>query len=183
MQIITNFKKVNKKFLVIIVVLVAAGLGLYVYLGGFNTATVQIVTSETHYIAGRYFAGPLEDKKLGELFRQAAENLETKKLNGVLANIYYNNPEKQSDSIKAFIGIKITDSASANLPAGYELRQVVGGKKVVQASVNAHYMLSPKKLYPALFDYLKKNKLTTQSAYLEIFPNHHSALVQTEVRP
>lgn len=163
-------------------VLITAGIGLYAYLGGFNAATVVVTTSDTHYIAGRYFVGPLADKELGQLFRQAAENLEAKKVDGVLANIYYNNPEQETDSVKAFIGIKLSDT-TATIPNGLELRKVTGGKKVAQASVNAHYMLSPKKLYPALFDYLKKNKLQTQSTYLEIFPDHYHALVQTELKP
>lgn len=162
--------------------LISASFGLYAYLGGFNEPTVRVTTSDTHFIAGQYFTGPLADKQLGELFRSAAENLDAKKLQGTLANIYYNNPEQEKDSIKAFIGVKITDT-TATLPAGYELRKVAGGKKVVQATINAHYMLSPKKLYPALFDYLKKNKLQTQTTYLEIFPSHQRALIQTELKP
>ena len=50
-------------------------------------------------------------------------------------NIYYNSPEKQTDSIKAFIGIMITDEA-VPLPAGYQLQRLPGGRKVVQASVH-----------------------------------------------
>jgi hypothetical protein len=173
---------VNKKFLLIILVLVGAGLGLYAYLGGFNPVTVQVVTTDTHYLAGRYFAGPLNDEKLGELFRQASGNLDAKKVDGVLANIYYNNPEQENDSIKAFIGIKVLDTIAA-IPNGYELKRIAGGKKVVQASVQAHYMLSPKKLYPALFDYLKANKLQTTSTYLEIFLDSRHALVQAELKP
>jgi hypothetical protein len=173
---------VNKKFVIILVSVLVAGLGLYAYLGGFNTPEIKVTTSKTQYIAGKYFAGPVEDEQLGMLFREAAETLEKRELEGVLANIYYNSPEKQTDSIKAFIGI-MTVNDSVVLPAGYRLQRLEGGRKVVQASVNAHYLLSPKKLYPALFDYLKKENIKTKQTYLEFFPDHHKAFVQTEITP
>ena len=172
----------NKKFLLLILILIAGTTGLYAYLGGFNTPTVQVSTSKTYYVAGRSYVGLVDEKALGELFREAAKILEKKTLQGSLANIYYNNPEQQQDSIKAFVGISITDTTAA-LPAGYELRTVVGGKKVVQATVRAHYFLSPDKLYPALFDYIKQNRLQTTQRYLEVFPNQRQALVQAEIIP
>ena len=170
----------NKKFVIIVLSILTAGLIFYAYLGGFNTPEVKITTSKTQYIAGKYYAGPVEGEQLGLLFREAAETLEKKAIAGVLANIYYNSPEKQSDSIKAFIGIMI-DNAELTLPAGYQLQQLEGGRRVVQASVKAHYLLSPKKLYPALFDYLKANQIKTKQTYLEYFPDQNSALVQTEI--
>ncbi|GEO03403.1 hypothetical protein AAE02nite_10670 [Adhaeribacter aerolatus] len=171
----------NKKFLLIALIVLGFGFSVYAYLGGFSTPEIKVTNVKTRYLAGNYYAGPVEGEQLGQLFRQAAEVLEKKEVPGVLANIYYNNPEKQSDSLKAFIGIMIEDS-TAQLPAGYKLQKVAGGK-VVQASVNAHYMLSPKKLYPALFDYLKMEKLKTKQTYLEIFPTDRTAIVQAEIIP
>lgn len=159
-----------------------AGFSVYAYLGGFNSPEIKITTSKTQYIAGTYYAGPIEGEELGQIFRKAAETLEKKELSGTLANIYYNNPEKQTDSLKAFIGILIQDTTT-QLPTGYQLHKLAGGKKVVQATINAHYMLSPKKLYPALFEYLKKEGLKTRQTYLEIFPNKRTALIQTEILP
>ncbi|MDB5262985.1 MAG: hypothetical protein JWQ14_2266, partial [Adhaeribacter sp.] len=95
----------NKRFVLILLTVTVVGFGLYAYLGGFNTPEIKITTSKTQYIAGKYYAGTIEDDQLGTLFRQAAETLDQKKLTGALANIYYNSPENQTDSIKAFIGI------------------------------------------------------------------------------
>jgi hypothetical protein len=173
---------VSKKLFSLVLLVLVAGLGLYAYLGGFNTPLIKRTRSQTYFIAGRYYAGPVEAKELGELFRQAARNRENKKLTGALANIYYNNPEKQTDSIKAFIGVQVKDD-QVDLPDGYQLRQVPGGRAVVQATVKAHYLLSPKKLYPALFNYLKNNQLKTRQEYLEIFPASDQAMIQTEVLP
>ena len=172
----------NKKLLVIIVIVVAAGFSVYAYLGGFNSPEIRVTTAKPQYIAGYYYAGPVEGEQLGQLFRQAAEVLEKKELSGELANIYYNSPDNQSDSLKAFIGILIQDT-TVQLPTGYSLRKLPGGRKVVEASVNAHYMLSPKKIYPALFNYLEKEKIKTRQVYLEIFPNERIAIVQTDILP
>jgi hypothetical protein len=171
---------VNKKFLLIFLIVLGFGLSVYAYLGGFNSPEIRVTTTKTQYIAGMYYAGPAEGEQLGQLFRQAAEALEKKELSGELANIYYNSPEKQTDSLEAFIGIIIQDT-TAPLPTGYRLQKLAAGRKVVEASVNAHYMLSPKKLYPALFDYLKKEKIKTKQTYLEIFPTERTAIVQTEI--
>ncbi|KAA5544144.1 hypothetical protein [Adhaeribacter rhizoryzae] len=172
----------NKFFLGLILLVLVVGFSVYAYLGGFNNPEIKVTTSKTQYIAGTYYAGPIEGEELGLVFRKAAEVLEKKELAGQLANIYYNSPEKQTDSLKAFIGILIQDT-TAQLPAGYQLQKLPGGKKVVQATINAHYMLSPKKLYPALFEYLKKESLKNRQTYLEIFPNERSAFIQTEILP
>ncbi len=173
----------SRKFLLIIFIITAFGIGLYAYLGGFKTATVTKTKSDTVIIAGKYYEGPLNGEELGVLFREAAQLIENKKINGTLANIYYNNPEADQDSIKAFIGIRVTDSASVALPAGYILRRFAGGQPVLQSTVNAHYIVSPNKVYPALFDYLKEHKLKTEPPYLELFPDKNSILVQVKLKP
>lgn len=172
---------VNKKFFFIILFGVVTGFSVYAYLGGFNTPKVIITTSVTQYVAGTHYAGPANNEELGQLFRQAAENLEKKKLSGVLANIYYNNPGSQTDSLEAFIGILVKDTTQ--VPAGYQIKKVPGGRQVVQATIQAHYSISPNKLYPALFEFIKNQQINTQKTYLEIFYNPRTALVQTEIIP
>jgi hypothetical protein len=157
--------------------LMAVVFGYYGYLGGFNTPDIKIMTSTHRYVAGQYYEGPADDPAFGEFFKKASQLQESKTLPGTLANIYYNNPEGKSDTIKAFIGILVPDSRVA-LPAGYQLRVWQGGRKVVQVSTRAHYLLAPNKLYPALFDYLKANQLKTRSQYLELFPEKNQALVE-----
>jgi hypothetical protein len=167
----------NKKFLLVILGLMAVAFGYYGYLGGFDKPQISITTSSARYVAGQYFEGPADSKEFGEYFKKAGKLQESKTLPGSLANIYYNNPETQGDTIKAFIGILVPDTSVA-LPAGYEWRVWKGGSKVVRVSTRAHYLLAPNKLYPALFDYLKENKLKAGSQYLELFPQKDQALVE-----
>lgn len=172
----------SKKFLVVFLGLVAIAFGYYGYLGGFNSPDITRTTSRAGYVAGQYYEGPADNPAFGDFFKKAGQLQESKTLVGSLANIYYNNPEEKSDTIKAFIGILVADSSVA-LPAGYELRRWEGNKKVVQAAIRANYLLAPDKLYPALFDYLKANQLKTTLPYLEQFPAKDSALVEMMLLP
>ena len=170
----------NKKFLLIILLVLTIGFSVYGYLGGFNQVQIISTTSKPVFVAGKFFAGNMQDKTLGGYFQEAAKLLEEKKVAGYLGNIYYNNPEEAHDSIQAFIGIVVPDS-SAKLPAGYELRQWPSNQPVVQASINAHFFIAPNKLYSGLFDYAKKNKLNLKKLYLEEFPDKRYGRVQAQV--
>ncbi|RDC61584.1 hypothetical protein [Adhaeribacter pallidiroseus] len=170
----------NKKFLLIIFLILAIGFGVYGYLGGFNQVQVIRTTSKPVFVAGKYFAGNMQDKALGTYFQEAAKLVEDKKVAGYLGNIYYNNPEEAHDSIQAFIGIVVPDS-TVQLPAGYELRQWPGSQPVVQASINAHFFIAPNKLYSSLFDYANNNKVNLKKRYLEEFPDKRYGRVQAQV--
>jgi hypothetical protein len=156
------------------------GFGIYTYLGGFSPVQVSKTTSDPVYVAGRYFAGNMKDKRFGGLFQEAAKLLEDKKIAGHLGNIYYNNPEEAHDSIYAFIGVVVRDSL-VKLPANYQLRQWLGGEPVLQATVKAHFFLAPNKLYQSLFDYAKDNQLKLRKRYLEEFPEDRYSRVQAQL--
>jgi hypothetical protein len=171
----------NRKFLLVIMVLAIIVGAFYAYLGGFSAAKVSEVSSEQLYVAGRAFNGSVTDNLINDSFRRAAEVLDKKELEGVLGNIYYNNPEGRADSVNAFIGVVIPDSA-VQLPADYELRVVPGGRRALRGEVNAHYMLAPNKLYEAIFEYAKEKNLELETFYVEWFPEDHRGIVEVPVK-
>ncbi|MHC2992202.1 hypothetical protein OB13_11600 [Pontibacter sp. HJ8] len=171
----------NKKFLLIMAVLTVFVAGFFAYLGGFSAASVSEVNAQPLYIAGQAFEGSVKDGQMNNSFRRAAEVLDKKELEGVLGNIYYNNPDESSDSISAFIGVIVPDT-TVSLPAGYELRKVPGGRRSLRAEVNAHFMLAPNKLYEALFDYAKKQNLQLETLYVEWFPEDHKGIVEVPIK-
>ncbi|GAB3194609.1 DNA gyrase inhibitor GyrI [Pontibacter aydingkolensis] len=165
---------------------IMAGLGiillvLYTYLGGFTAPDVKVATSETMYVAGQAYTGSVEDEQMGKLFMRAAEVLDKKELEGTLGNIYYNDPDKSGDSIRAFIGVIIPDSA-AKLPAGYELRTLPGGRKVVRAEAEGNISLLPRKLYKAIYDYAEEEKLKLEDFYVEWFPAQDRGIVEVPIK-
>lgn len=171
----------SKKFLVAIAVTVAIGVGIYSYLGGFNNPVVTVTTSEPFLIAGQPFEGTVKDEAFGKSFQKAAQLRDSKEIDGMLANVYYNNPESDSDSIKAFIGVIIQDS-TIKLPQGYELLRVPGGRKVLHTEVDAHFMIGPGKLYTSLFEYAEEKKLKLESFYVEWFPTERKGIVEVPVK-
>ncbi|PKV67122.1 GyrI-like domain-containing protein [Pontibacter ramchanderi] len=171
----------NKKFLLVMLVLSFIVAAFYAYLGGFSSAKVSETNSTQLYVAGRAFRGSVNDKGINDAFRRAAEVLDKKELEGMLGNIYYNNPEGRADSLDAFIGVIIPDSA-AQLPADYELRVVPGGRRALRGEVSAHYMLAPNKLYEAVFDYSKEQNLELETFYVEWFPEDHQGIVEVPIK-
>ncbi|MCJ8166837.1 GyrI-like domain-containing protein [Pontibacter sp. E15-1] len=154
---------------------------LYTYIGGFTAPEVSLTTSETLYVAGQPYHGAVDDAALGNAFKRAAEALDNKELEGVPGNIFYNDPDKSGDSLRAFIGVIIPDATVA-LPAGYELRTVPGGRQVIHVEVNANIAIAPKKLYGAVADYAKEQELQFEDFYVEWYPASDRAVVEVPVK-
>jgi hypothetical protein len=164
----------NKKFLFAIFLIIILAAGGYGYLGGFNSPEVkQVVTPEIH-IAGKPYYGSVKSEAFGNLFQEAGKLVENKKISGDLGGVYYNDPEKQNDTIKAFVGVIVPDP-SVKLPAGYQIRSFAAGKKALQGDIAAHIILAPNKIYPALFDYAKEHKLVLQDLFIERYPDSRHA--------
>ncbi|GAB3542560.1 hypothetical protein GCM10027443_43580 [Pontibacter brevis] len=172
-----------KKFFYIMAGFAIIMLVLYTYIGGFTAPEVSVITSETKYVAGQPYVGSIEDEALGKAFQRAAEVLEKKELEGMLGNIYYNDPDKSGDSLRAFVGIFVPDTTNITLPAGYELRTVPGGRKVIHAEVSASVVVAPKKLYAAVFDYAREENLKLEDFFVEWFPEEDRGVVEVPVRP
>ena len=170
-----------KKFFYVMAGLAIVLLVLYTFLGGFTEPEVSVTTSKTIYVAGVPFEGSLKDEDLQGAFRISAKLLKSSELSGTLGNIYYNNPEKGADSIRAFIGVIIPDT-SITLPEGYELRTVPGGRKVVHAEANADLALLPRKLYAAVFEYAEQENLKLEDFYVEWFPASDQGVVEVPVK-
>ena len=76
----------------------------------------------------------------------------------------------------------VIQDSTINLPEGYELLRVPGGREVVRAEIEAHYMVAPGKLYEAIFDYAKKKDLELETFYVEWFPDDHLGIVEVPLK-
>lgn len=167
----------NKRFLIYMAVVAAIAIGIYAYVGGFAQVKVAQTTSKQLFIAGRYFEGPTDAEELGSLYQQVGQLVEKKQLVGELAGIYYNNPKKETKTVKAFIGIAIPDT-TVTLPTGFQVRVVPAGEPILEGQVAASLMVAPKKLYNALFDYAEEHHLKLREFYVERYPSQDSGIVQ-----
>ncbi|RYY13023.1 MAG: AraC family transcriptional regulator [Cytophagaceae bacterium] len=156
----------------LVLLFTALGLGIYAYLGGLRTPTVALETSAAPVLlAGQPYAGKVDNQRFGELYREAKTMQENGRLGAAraLANLYYNDPEAAHDSIRAFVGLAVADTARP-LPAGWHYRVVPAGRRALHARVaGVSFLLAPGKLYAAAEQALKTQQLTKQPPYLEQF--------------
>ena len=105
------------------------------------------------------------------------------RLRGDLANLYLNDPETAHDTIRAFVGLAVADTAQA-LPAGFRYRLVPAGQRVIAARLTGvSFLLSPNKLYPAALEAVKEQKLTQRGDfYLERFGANETSEVWVGVK-
>ena len=157
-------------FLAIIVLTVSAAI-FYVYLGGRQEPRVALETTTAPlYLMGQAYHGSVRGDEFGQLFRRAKDVQTQRRLTSDLANLYLNEPETAHDTISAFIGLAVADTAQP-LPAGFRYRLVPAGQRVMTARLTGvSYLLAPNKLYPAALDAVKARKLTQRGDfYLERF--------------
>jgi hypothetical protein len=156
-------------FFPLVLIFTAIGLSIYAYLGGLRTPSVALETiTAPVLLAGQPFHGKVDDSRFGELFRAAKVHQDANPALP-LANLYYNNPEAAHDSIRAFVGVLVPDTAGM-LPAGWRYRVVPAGRRVVMARVQGvSFLLAPGKLYAAAQQQLKDKKLIGEPFYLEQF--------------
>jgi len=157
----------------IVLVVTALAISFYAYLGGLRTPTVALETTQTPtLLAGQVYAGKVQGQRFGEMFREAKTMQENGRLGQglALANIYNNNPDTAHDTIQAFIGLAVADTARP-LPAGWHYRVVPAGQRIMRAQIkDVSFLLAPDKLYPAAIEAIKAQKLTQRgNFYLERF--------------
>lgn len=156
----------------LVLLFTAIGLSIYAYLGGLHTATTSLdTTAAPVLLAGQPYAGPAGDASFGELYRAAKTAYDARTLPSTqaLANLYYNDPEKAHDSIRAFVGVRVADT-TAQLPTGWRYRVLPAGSRAVHARIErTSFLLAPGKLYDAAEKVLKDQQLQKQPPYLEQF--------------
>ncbi|MBC3539595.1 GyrI-like domain-containing protein [Rufibacter sediminis] len=170
----------RNKFLIFLAIVVGVGLVIYTFLGGFAEVRVSQTVSTPLFIAGQYYEGNTNSDALGQIYQQTGKAVEQKQLTGDFAGIYYNNPGKDSKTIKAFIGVAVQDTTGA-LPAGFTIRVVPAGRKVLRGEVDANIIIAPKRIYGELFDYAKEQNLTLREFYVERFPEGKPAVIEVEL--
>ena len=168
--------------LVFAVVIIASALYLYSKLGGFSKVTMSVISSPEYIIAGKPYKGTMKSPLFGRLFQDAdtfivKNNLKNK---AWVCGVFYNNPEKDKDTILAFIGVVVKDTSGTITP-GYTYRRIVP-RKVIRANIKAHYLFAPS-IYPDINKYAEENKIQLkQVPSIEIYPSEDEVVVEVPVK-
>lgn len=121
---------------VLLIILVA----MYHFLGGFNKAELSLVSPAQYKLAGYDYRGPHQSEALERYFTDIRDIVNAQPALGVLAMVYYEEPQVKGDSTHLFIGIVLNEGASA--PENLEQR-TIEAKSAVRATVNAHAAVMP----------------------------------------
>uniref|UniRef100_UPI00404861C1 hypothetical protein n=1 Tax=Roseivirga sp. TaxID=1964215 RepID=UPI00404861C1 len=131
----------KKIFLIVISVVLLAGAGLYIYLGGLNSVEISVEEINGYQIAGREFKGNADAKEIEDYFFEAKEFAISGELKGVLTIVHYNDTTLAKKETRLFIGVTL-DEYSGFLPADYTLLNI-NCDKVVRATIEAHNAVIP----------------------------------------
>jgi effector-binding domain-containing protein len=167
--------------LTIFVSLLFIALYFYSRMGGFSKTDINIVSSQEYLVIGKPFKGRVKQKELGQLFQDADTLIVRNNLKNRawVCGVFLNNPEKEKDTIIAFIGLVLKDTLK-NLPPGYTYKKIPP-RKVVRASIKAHYLFVPN-IYPAIDEYAEKNKIQLTVPSIEIYPQENEVVIEMPVK-
>lgn len=151
---------------------------LYIIQGGMNNVEVKEITSQKRFIIGENFEGNISSKSFRDMFTLIKKLKENENLDGDLATIYYNNPEKSEGNIKAFFGVM--SHHKPNQFEGYKILEIES-EKYLQGRINASGAFV-NKTYNAIFDYADEKKIILEERYLEWFPSGKEIIVQIKIK-
>lgn len=172
-------KKSSKITLIVLGIIFIVGLFFYYRLGGFNKPEITMVVAPAYQIAGKPYTGKMTTKEFGSLFKEAETHIEKKNLEGRVSGIFYTKPEKENDTIAAFVGVILNDTLQ-KLPEGYTLK-VIPERKIIRATIHAHILVSPF-IYPDIEDYAKEQKVELLHVpAVEIYLSNSEMIIEVPV--
>lgn len=145
--------------------LLIVGVIMYSYLGGFSEPVITIEETAPFSVYGYSYEGQLGNREFGKLFRVADSLVDNAVLKGVVAGVFYNQPSRQEDTVKTFVGVLAADTVAAT---GIERRDYRPGR-VIQATIEAHYLVMPVNIYPKIMEFAKENNIELSGQSFEIY--------------
>jgi effector-binding domain-containing protein len=173
----------RKRYISLTVFVSLLFMALYFYskMGGFSETNISIVSSKPYLVVGKPFKGRVKQRELGQLFQEADTLLVRSHLQNRawVCGVFLNNPEKEKDTIQAFIGLVLSDTLKV-LPEGYTYKRIPA-RKVLRASIKAYYLFVPS-IYPEMEDYAEKNKIQLSVPSIEIYPKQDEVVIEVPVK-
>jgi effector-binding domain-containing protein len=161
-------------------VILVLGVFLYTYFGGFEDPVITVTNSKSFTIAGFSYEGQMNDKAFGNNFRKADSLVNNKIVTGKVAGYFYNQPKQGEDKIKAFVGVIVDDTTVTSI--SNLQKKTFPERKVVQAVIEAHYMIMPVNIYPKIQEFAKEKNLKISEESVEIYESDKKLVIQVPVK-
>jgi hypothetical protein len=176
----------NRRILILIGVVIFGSiiLGLYTFLGGFNDISISTQTvSSPRVLVGLPYDGPVRSAHLDSIYQSVRQLYEQGKLKGELGALYkdISKEKRRKGEIEGLIGVWVKDSLQA-LPPGFT-RRVVYSSQVVQASIQAHFLVSPSpdEVQEDMRKYAQSQGLQPESYVMEKYLSDNSIILEIPV--
>ncbi len=157
----------RKTLFAVILIVFAALLGVYTWLGGFKEATLDVVKNQQYTIVGQYFFGKSKSDTLRRYFESARQYQQ--KAGGTLCVVYYDEANQPQDTVANFIGVA-NPNGTASLPANFEAR-TFNVTKGVRATMEVHYSVRPaaSDVSSQIAEFAQVNQMALQKLSLEFY--------------
>jgi hypothetical protein len=159
----------NRRILILIGLVIFGSiiLALYTFLGGFNDIAISSQpVSSPRVLVGLPYDGPVRSVHLDSIYQSVRQLYEQGKRKGEIAGL---------------IGVWVKDSLQA-LPPGFT-RRVVNTSQVVQANIQAHFLVSPSpdEVQEDMREYARAQQLKPESYVMEKYLSDNSIILEIPV--
>ncbi|MDN4165974.1 hypothetical protein QWY31_10705 [Cytophagales bacterium LB-30] len=170
-----------KKFLVIALLIFGVGLAIFYALGGFNPIQISETQAPAPFLVGQRFEGRYTDQRLSEHFFAAKAWKDKEAVNGTLAVVFYNDPEKAKGQSYNFTGLATADTSK--IPSGYEVIPYPA-QRLLQARIEANSLVfpRPKTVQKELQAYAAEHGLRLDTLSIELYRSDRELLVQVPIK-
>jgi len=159
-------------------------LGLYTFLGGFNDISISSQpVSGPRVLVGLPYDGPVRSSHLDSIYQSVRQLYEKGTLKGELGALYKDIPreKRRKGEIEGLIGVWVIDSLQT-LPPGFT-RRVVHTSQVVQANIQAHFLVSPSpdEVQEDMREFARTQHLKPESYVMEKYLSDNSIILEIPV--
>ena len=150
---------------VVVGVLVVFGVGIYWWLGGFNSVEMSIRDRNNVKLLGLTYRGTPQDEGMVGTF-QKVEQLLKNSPHSSLHTIYYTEPAGKLDTLQVFVGIEWLDTFEDK--GDFEVKEI-SCSRVIVAEMDAHRLVmpTPKSVKAQIESFARENGLALQGVYVD----------------
>lgn len=145
-----------------VLLLLAATYGIFMWLEGNTSITLQVVDAAPDHLVGKTFKGIPQDEKLEEIF-QSLETFRSLHPGTYLHTIYYQEPAGKLDTMEVFVGINLPYATQGMESRSFDesryLRAIIQGNKWV--------MPNPERIKEKIRAYASQEGFTLSEVFVE----------------
>ncbi len=128
---------------IIIICLIIISWSTYYTLGGFDPIEVYVIEGKERTVIGKEYREKFDYDLLKARYRETKAAIDSGKLKGQVAIVYFNLDESESDTVHYFVGAYKDEIKDVlRLPAGYSYKEFKTDK-IFKVFLTQHWLVGP----------------------------------------